>query len=244
MEMPRIHLETATRRVENLQFHADITENNPKMARNDYSHMPHAELRVLAGQMAASIGADPAAYGATSGQITQLNAMRDEFAADLIDVAMAKATLRSLVCKQNADKTSLVDLVALLARQMYNVPGISDAKVVETGLAVRDRVRSRVEPVMPTKLTATPSADSSVTLKWGKENPYGVLYIVEASVAGGEWTQVFATKRGKVALHGFKPGVPTLFRVRASNNGVMSPPSNAVAIYPESSALSCIKIAA
>lgn len=214
------------------------------MAGNTYSSMTNSALRTLATQMATVMGASPTTYGATAAQVTALTTANTTFGTDLTNTEAAKEAYKAAVRTQEDDRAVLVNNVALLARQMYNKSGITDAQVAATGLAVRDHTRTNIMPTQPTNLLATPYADGSVDLKWTKNNPYGVTFFIEASIDGGAWTQVFATKRGSIKLYGFTPGTPTSFRIKAENRGVVSAASNESEIYPQGAQASFLQVAA
>lgn len=214
------------------------------MAGNTYSKMSISALRTLATQMWSIIGASPTTYGATLTQVTNLNAANNALGTDVVNTEAAKEAYRAAVQVQNADKATLVANIALLARQAYNKAGITDAQIAATGLAIHDHSPSPITPSQPAGLAATAFADGSVFLKWTKNNPYGVNFFIEASVDGGPWTQVYATKRGSIKLYGFAPGTPTSFRIKAENRGLVSAPSNESVIYPTSAQASFLQIAA
>ncbi|MEQ1822582.1 MAG: hypothetical protein ABL949_08730 [Fimbriimonadaceae bacterium] len=63
-------------------------------------------------------------------------------------------------------------------------------------------------------------------------------------VDGGTWTQIYATKRSRITLSGFTPGVPTAFRVKAENRNQVTLPSNEAEIYPASAPEMTLRFAA
>ena len=214
------------------------------MAGNTYSKMSNSALQTLAIQMGNVIGASPATYGASSDQVTALVTSTTTFGTDLELTESTKEAYRSAVQLQNTDRAELISNIALLAKQMYNKAGITNAQIAATGLAVHDSASSPIMPTQPTNLFATAFADGSVHLKWTKNNPYGVTFFIEASVDGGAWTQVFATKRGSLKLYGFPAGTTTSFRIKAENRGIVSASSNESIIYPQGSQESFLQIAA
>ncbi|MEQ1822448.1 MAG: fibronectin type III domain-containing protein [Fimbriimonadaceae bacterium] len=104
--------------------------------------------------------------------------------------------------------------------------------VTATGLAPHDEIQSPIEPDQPTDLIVTPFADGQVKLEWKRnDNPCGVIFVIEASIADAPWVQVFCTKRANVKIPGFTPGVKATFRVLATNRGQFSFPSLPASIY-------------
>jgi hypothetical protein len=58
-----------------------------------------------------------------------------------------------------------------------------------------------------------------------------VQFIVEVSSDGVSWSQWTVTKKKSLTLDGFAPGVQKWFRVKATNRGQFSFPSQSASIY-------------
>lgn len=213
--------------------------------KNKYARIPNSELAILAQQMADTIGTSPSVYGASSGQVGALGEAVFLLESKVAEAEAARVASKAATAAQNSAREDLIAQVSVLARQMFAKTGMTPGLVTATGLVPHDEIQSPIEPDEPTYLIATPFADGQVKLEWKRNaNPYGVIFVIEASIDGAPWAQVFATKRATVKIPGFTPGVKTTFRVKASNRGQFSAPSLPATIYaPEPTAEFLIRAA-
>ncbi|MEQ1823784.1 MAG: fibronectin type III domain-containing protein [Fimbriimonadaceae bacterium] len=210
---------------------------------NKFTSKSNSQLRSIATVMTGAMNVSPTSYGTTAAAVSACSTANTTFGSDITAVANAKAAWQAAVDTQNANRKALIASMNVLAKAAYAKP-VTDAQLAAAGLAIRDSKPTPIIPQQPTGLATTPNADGSVFLKWTKNNPYGVTYFIEASVEGGVWGQVYATKRGSITISGFAPGVETAFRVKAENRGIMSLPSNESIIYPASAPEGALRIAA
>ncbi|MEQ1821215.1 MAG: fibronectin type III domain-containing protein [Fimbriimonadaceae bacterium] len=212
--------------------------------KNDLNNLSVNQLRTLATQFAGVAGLSPSTYGATAAQITSLTTANTTLGGTAASLENAKEVYHGWVQQQAAEKAALLAQVRTLANQAYNKPGITGQQLQNAGLAVHDAKKTPIIPMAPTALTTQPHVNGTVELKWVSSNPYGVTYFVEASIDGGDWIQVFATKRKSIMLQGFTPGVTTSFRVKASNRGVVTVASPESVIYPAGASNAMLRLAA
>ncbi|MEQ1821113.1 MAG: hypothetical protein ABL949_01245 [Fimbriimonadaceae bacterium] len=215
------------------------------MPSNNYWNLTNAEAQALATQINAAMNLSPSTFGASAGQLTALLASAASVGTDAATAAAAKNAAKVAFDNLAASRKALNANIAILAKQMYAKP-LSDAQVQSTGLQPRDKGRTPHNPITPTLFVATPNADGSVVFAWNRSgNTSGAVFVIEASVEGGPWNAVFSTKRTKVSVSGFAPGVETATRVRATNRGLASQPSFEQVIYPATnSQTSSLKLAA
>jgi hypothetical protein len=202
------------------------------MASSDWNNLNDSQLATLAAQMSSVLITGFASYGVTTGQATALKEDKDDFQDGLSDVAAAKAALASAVQTKDAERTTLLSNISLLANIIYNNPSVTPSMIAALGLAPRATTRTMHQPKVPQNLIAFPYASGDVTLKWSKgENVYGAVYIIEAKTETGDWEQVYSTTKQKATLSGYTPGVATWFRVRSARNNAISGASNESPIY-------------
>lgn len=215
------------------------------MASNNYWTMTNPQAQALAVQINAAMNLSPSTFGATAAQLTALLASSAAVGTDAAAAATAKNAAKVAFDALEASRKTLNANIALLAKQMYAKP-LTDAQVQTTGLQPRDKVRTPHNPITPTAFGATPNADGSVSFVWNRNgNPSGAVFIIESSVEGGPWNAVFSTKRTRISVAGFAPGIETATRIRATNRGLASQPSFEQVIYPASSSQSSsLKLAA
>lgn len=205
------------------------------MARNNLHKKPDSTLLMLTGLFNDVVSPDPATYALTADELTELA----EAIASLDSAAQSAATIRgelaSAYVAKAKERDRLLGRFTTLVNKIYANPTVTDAMITATGLEPRDAGRSRIVPVRPANLIATPSAIGTVELKWDKNgNAYGVSYHIEvAGKDSSSWTMLTSTTRTSITLSGFEPGVMRWFRVSANKNGTTSRPSFSSVIYPD-----------
>ncbi len=214
------------------------------MAKNVYSALNPSDLKTLAQQVINQVGVSPTVWGATATQISNLSAKNTTLGTTVTNAETTRVAAKTATQAQTAAVAAVVADLMVIARQIYAKAGLTSEQIQSTGLAVHDATKSVITPLQVSNFTATPFADGQVEFAWNRNgNPYGVQFFIEASVDGGAWGQVFATKRRKVKLQGFTPGVPAMFRVVSANRNEVSAPSLTASIYEEA-APSGLRIAA
>ena len=193
------------------------------MAENAISHLSSLALvafnRVLTTNLTPAFGVPQAQQDALStrnGLLESLNA----------DVEIARALYRQTVADRENARKGAADAAAQVARTVYANPAVTPGMIVGLGLQPRSTARTRVVPVTPLKLTATPQNTGAVLLEWDRNgNAPGVNFLVEAKLGAGEWALAQDTTATRILLTGFAAGAPVVFRVSASKNKTTSEPS-------------------
>ncbi|MEQ1932781.1 MAG: fibronectin type III domain-containing protein [Fimbriimonadaceae bacterium] len=204
------------------------------MAQNTFNKSNPNDLKTLAAQVISTMTLSPTTWGATATQITNLGTKNATLGTTITNAEATRVAAKTATQAQTAAVDAVVADLMVIARQMYAKAGLTSEQIQATGLAVHDASKSVVTPLQVSNFTATPFADGQVEFAWNRNgNPYGVQFFIEASVDGGAWTQVYATKRKKLKLQGFTPGVPVIFRVVTANRNELSAPSLTASIYEE-----------
>lgn len=202
------------------------------MAKNTFYSMSAEDLHTFGAQAYTVLNANPLIYNIPPGDLTALNAAVTGLASSITVGAAAEATFRSAIEDKHADMRTLVQALSKISPKLYTNSSLSDAQIAATGYQPRDHERTPVVPQTPINLVANPCADATVDIYWGRNgNPYGVIFVVEASADGIAWTQVSSTKRRRIVLTGYTPGVKKSLRVTATTNTSASVPSTSVTIY-------------
>lgn len=205
------------------------------MSKNRYRTVSNTAVQVIVNQMISTMTPSPTTYGTSTTQLGTLGTLNANLAGEVESAENAKLALKVAMDAQEAARSAINDQIAIMAKQMYAKTGLSDAQIAATGLEPRDHVRTIHNPITPSQFAATPNADGTVLFEWARNgNPYGVVFVLEASVEGGPWNAVFSTKRARVTVGGFAPGLETATRVRATNRGLASLPSFEQVLYPTS----------
>ncbi|MEQ1823433.1 MAG: fibronectin type III domain-containing protein [Fimbriimonadaceae bacterium] len=204
------------------------------MAKNTFDKLNPSDLKTLSMQVVTAISLSPTTWGATATQVTNLTAKNTTLGTTITNAEATRVAAKAATQAQSAAVAAVVADLMLIAKQMYAKAGLTPEQIQSTGLAVHDSGKSTVNPLQVIKFTATPYADGQVEFSWKRNgNPYGVQFFIEASVDGGAWQQVYATKKQKIKLQGFTPGVPVIFRVVTANRNELSAPSLTASIYEE-----------
>ncbi len=216
------------------------------MASNNLQKLTPDELLALANQMKTTIGPGPLnLYGVSAGQIAALASGDTDLGTSITGVVSAKAAYHSAVQNRDTKQGVCLGAIVSIAKSIYANPAVTPAMISALGLQPHSTTRTKVTPSTPTELTATPSPDGNVLLKWNRNgNPSSVNFLIESQTGTGAWTFVQDTGKARVTLGGYVPGVAVSFRVVASKNGLMSAASTTAAIYAAPPSAPALQIAA
>lgn len=202
------------------------------MAKNIFYRLGAEDLHTFGAQAHTVLNANPLIYNIPPGDLTALNAAVTGLASSITAGAAAEAAFRAAIEDKKADMQTVVALLSKISPKLYTNSSLSDAQIAATGYEPRDHERTPVVPQTPINLVANPCADATVDIYWARNgNPYGVIFVIEASADGIAWTQVMSTKRRRIVLTGFTPGVKKSLRVTATTATSSSVPSTSVTIY-------------
>lgn len=216
------------------------------MPSNNLQTMSPADLLNLATQMKTTIGPGPlTTYGVSTAQIAALATGDTDLAAAITAVVAAKAAYHSAIQARDAKQDECLSAMVSIAKTVYANSAVTPTMIAALGLQPHSTSRTRITPATPTELTATPSPDGTVLLKWNRNaNPSGVNFLIETQTGTGDWTFLQDTGAARVQISGYTPGVSVSFRVTASKNGLMSAASLPTVIYSSAPSLPALQLAA
>ena len=202
------------------------------MASNRIQNLSPEALLALGRLVQSKIGSTPGGpYGVS---ITQIGAVEDEttslgVANDAVESSRAawhEAVQERLIVQQRCS-----DAVVSVANTAYGNPLVTPSMIAALGLSPRSKARAKVVPQTPIELTATPTNNGTIVVRWNRNgNPQGVNFLVEGRSGGGEWGLLQDTTAASLKLSGFA-GQAMEFRVAASKGGVTSAPSEVASVF-------------
>ncbi len=217
------------------------------MTLRDIHILSDDQLANEATELAAAISASPATFGLTVPIATSISDAAELFVTSLTDWHSAQNAATNASYIKTSQRESLLSTLSAYLNLMYATPTVTGSAITSLGLAPRSETRTPVIPFQPQDLLATPFADGTVKLTWGRgDNKYGVVYQIEAAGADAtEWTMVQSTTKAKVTLSGMNPGTPMWFRVRSTKGTLTSEYSFVAGIYiPAPGATGTMELAA
>lgn len=139
-----------------------------------------AELDDKAGQISTIIGATPATYSATAGQVADLGAKKDAFSGALTEHVSAQAEARSKTQAKEASRETLENAIRFLIKQA-KLNGVSDEALAAAGVPTEAGSAAATAATRPVGNVDT-SQRFIQTIKFAdeatpdsKRNPRGVL---------------------------------------------------------------------
>ncbi len=202
------------------------------MAKNTFYSLGAEPLLTFSGTAYAVISGSPLLYGITPALLTNLAAANTALDTAISDASAAEAAFHAAVAEKNTAMQDVINGLSAISPGIYNNTALTDGQIAATGFQPRDHERTPVVPQTPTDLIANAFANGTVNLSWNRNgNPYGVIFVIEASFDGSAWVQVGSTKTRSTTLSGFQPGTTRWFRIRSTTKSQQSANSTSVAIY-------------
>ena len=106
---------------------------------NDWVPTTDAGLLAFSSQMATKIAADPEDWSLTAANATALTAAQADYATKLAAAVNPQTRGRSTCFAKSQSRTSLVNLIRQVARQIQGSMTVTDQQREDIGLPVRDR---------------------------------------------------------------------------------------------------------
>ena len=130
-------------------------------------------------------------------------------------------------------RTSANTAVGYRARTITINPNIPDSLKEQLGLNVTDKKRSTVPLYAPAGLIAEGKSDGTNKLRWERNgNIPGTQFIIEARIDDSkEFVFVAVTTKITYEHKNQKPGIPAIYRLRATRSDELSGYSNEAVIY-------------
>lgn len=201
---------------------------------NKFSEKSAEELVPFATNVAAVLGSGGLSnpYGVDAALISALTASDTALTTSINAQVAADAVKKAATATKATKKSAVVSNLTAIADVVYPNPAVTDAMLVALGFSPRP-VKTVTTPVTPTVINAFPTTLGEVKLQWARSGnkKSGVIFVVETSTDGTNWTFLASTTRVSYVATGFAPGVPAWFRVKATTSTASSLPSASTSIY-------------
>ena len=205
----------------------------------DFSKLTDAELLAAARAIASVVTSVPNPLHFSQSQIDNLASYIQSLENSVIATNVARNALAEKYGLKTVNKDGLAFILGLLYKQATADLSVTDEELASVGFPPRRKgggTRPTALPA-PTGVTAIGSSDGSVRLSWQSVSRRGLVYRVETSADGYDWTMIDAYTRKSVVLTGYAPGIAAWFRVTAKAGNVLSPASGSTSVYaPEQQA--------
>lgn len=206
------------------------------MASNTFYRLGAESLETFGVSLYSMINGDTP-YDVPVPQQTALNTANGALETAISNAQDAENAYHAAIAAKETARTNLVGAISAVAGTIYANAALSSSEIAATGLAVHDTTRSPVPVYTVADAVLNAFPNGTAILEWNRSgNGYGVLFEVESSTNGTNWTMWTSTKRRRITLSGVTPGVTRWFRIRATSASATSAWSVPVAAYgPEES---------
>ncbi len=185
-------------------------------------------------------------YGVPQASVTALLAADAALGAAINAQKAAEIAAKTATAQKAAKRVAVAAALGAIQATADANPAVTNEMLVALGFSPR-RGGAKPQPKVPatvTGLSADPSANGSVKLKWGRNgNAPTTMFVVETSADGAAWTFLKTTTRCSYLAEGFVPGAAAFFRVTATTSVAASLPSLPVAIYAPAPATVQLRVA-
>ena len=203
------------------------------VSKNSAGKMPASEIAAFAAHLSTVAKETPATFNLTAGLVTTVGVTGDNLQTKITAAIAAKAAYHQAVRDQETARVACASAIAAAGRAVFSDVSLAPGLIAALGFKPHATDRTKIVPVTPIELTATPTSNGDLVLKWNRfTNAVAVNFIVESRVPGGNWRFIQDTTKVKTSLSGFPQGQVVEFRVSASKNGIVSEPSTTVTAYP------------
>lgn len=212
------------------------------MPKNDIQSLSPFSLSALCHRVLSALRVTPNPFGIPESEKADLIVAVGDLDDKNASVEQTEAAYRAAIQRRDAARSAAATALAQVARTAFANPANTPALIAELGFKPRSTSRTRIVPVTPTKLIAMPQSNGDCRLQWDKlSNGVGVIYRIEGAtrIEGGAasgWVSLGETTAQRATLTGYAPGVAASFRIVATKNGIVAPPSEPVGIYAASAA--------
>lgn len=175
---------------------------------------------------------DPAKYGVTAAQVSNISTKATELSTKMLERQTAEDALKSAVAAQKAGRESVEPDVSYLNTIIKANPAISDADKQAIGIEP-NKPPTHSPPSRPEELTANGFEDGRNVLKWKRAgNKQSTQFIIECKKGNEtEFTYLNTTTETTYTQLGATPGMRCVYRVKAKRSGEESTYSNEASVY-------------
>ena len=199
---------------------------------NSFQKLKDPQLYNVATQAHTVINGALPAYGCTAGQMTALNNGKTALSTSITAWETKKAALEAETQTKLASRQQTIDALISIAATIYNNAGVTDAMLANAGYAIHDTSKTPIIPQTVAGVTISADGSGNAFLKWARSgNPQGVIFVIEQSADGIEFTPVTMTTKAKQTINGLPVGTQVWFRIRATKNDQWAQASDSVQLW-------------
>ena len=193
----------------------------------------HGDFVLWLGNFVKVARDNQAALGLTIADIGELETVEQDMTDALTKQVAAQEAARAATSNLDTTRTSTNTTVGYRARTITINPNIPDSLKEQLGLNVTDKKRGTVPLNSPTGLIVEGASDGTNKLRWERNgNIPGTQFVIEARIGESkEFAFVAVTTKTTYSHRNQKPGVPAVYRLRATRSDELSGYSNEAVIY-------------
>lgn len=194
--------------------------------------MSDLQLYTVANQAYTIINANLLAYGCSAGQMTGLNTGKTNLNASITAWETKRAALEAETQTKLAARQATIDALSNVGATIYNNSAVTDTMLANAGYAIYDTTKTPIQPQRVVSVTVSADGSGNAFLKWSRSgNLQGVIFVIEQSADGLEFTPVAMTTKARQTIEGLTVGTPVWFRIRATKNEAWAQSSDSVQLW-------------
>jgi hypothetical protein len=201
---------------------------------SDHRKLSHNGLFNLLNDIHEKAKDDPAEFGLTAAIIDIVKDKRDGMGTRIADQTAKKAAAKASTTALKTFRKGSDDAVSdvKIAMRAAKVPA---DKFVQLGFDADDLTPSAIAVSPPSDLVVQGFSNGTNELKFNRNgNKQGTVFIIEAKIGSATEFAIVGTTQKQTFRHtGQKPGVKTVYRVRAQRGDDLSEPSNEAVVYEQ-----------
>ncbi|HRH45245.1 MAG TPA: fibronectin type III domain-containing protein [Pyrinomonadaceae bacterium] len=198
----------------------------------NFSNMNDADLIGWMMNFVTVATVEPAKYGLTSEQVTNISTKANSFAEKVMQRQTADEALKAAVLAQKMSRENVEPDVSYLNTIIKANPAVSDADKQSLGIEP-NKPPTYTPPTRPDDLMVNGFQDGRNVLKWKRSgNKPNTMFIIECKIGESEnFVYVDSTTETTFEHKGMTPGVRCAYRVKAKRSGEESTYSNEAVVY-------------
>lgn len=176
---------------------------------------------------------DAADLRLTAEQVAEIAARGQAFRDAMSELNTARAAYEAAVSRKDKAKEDCIATDRRFVAQFQAIPDLDPYVFCALDVPKRHHSGPRSQASSPQGLLVDAHADGRVVLRYSRgENSESTVFSIEESRdLGRTWATIFSSMRTRVTLQGYEPGTQVWFRVFATRNNTVSPPTQPVVIW-------------
>ncbi|MCD9185372.1 MAG: hypothetical protein LUM44_02995 [Pyrinomonadaceae bacterium] len=198
----------------------------------DHRKLSNSDFLNLLNEITAKADGNAASFGLTQDLIDEAKTRRNGFEVKLTDQIAKKDASKAATTLMGQTRKSDDQFVSEMKATM-RLAKVPPNKFEELGLDADDSIASIIAPQTPTALVVEGFSNGTNKLKFNRNgNKQNTIYIIEAkSGDAADFVIVGTTTKTTFEHKNQKPGVKTVYRVRAQRGDDYSDYSNTATVY-------------